>query len=690
MKKSLTIIMLLLAHITFAQLASKQVETTIKDVTVYKQGAQVTRQTELKLKKGDNEFSLTGLSSELDPTTIQVKDIGSCTILSVSHNLDYSKEDSRKTEISKIKILVDTNKTAMNKLLAEYQVYSEEETLLEGYTIPNTSDKQAVSLASMKETLDFYRARLLEIKKKKIALEASMKKLETAKSEMGAQLDSLLAIDYKPTSLINLKVSAKKDTTLTLQFSYYVTSAGWNAIYDVRVTSVAEPITLISKANVYQETGEDWNSVALTLTSSNPVSLNESPTLSTWSVSRYSSSSPLPTYYSLGTFSPTGTCIIKGKVTDKTTQEPLPFAAVTLSYNGKIITSTFTDMDGYYSLKTADAGKYDVKVAFVGYNSTLLSGVDMNVNRIASGNVELESSKITMNEVEIVSEKSTTTGWDYEGSGTVANMQQEQYSPVSGGVNGKIDYNDYRGNVTTKGSRSLSDISVATDGDTKSYSNSQLIDEKNIVPNKTAFSPTSFQYTIDVPYTVPADGKDYSVQIKEFSVPAIYEYSTIPKADKNAFLMANIVDWDQFNLMKGKTNLYYEGTYIGTSYLNVGSVDDTLKVSLGNDQSINIKRERLKEVRSKKFLSSSVKETFGWEISVRNNKKEKITINIMDQFPVSADKEIEVELLESSGAVVDNDKGELKWKVDINPGETKKYTIKYSVKYPSSYQMDLE
>jgi hypothetical protein len=347
-------------------------------------------------------------------------------------------------------------------------------------------------------------------------------------------------------------------------------------------------------------------------------------------------------------------------------------------------------MDGYYSLKTVDAGRYDVKVAFIGYTSSLLSGVDMSVNRIASGNVELESSKISMKEIEIVSDKSTTTGWDYEGSGTVMNMQQEQYSPVSGEVNGKIDYTDYRGNVTTKGNRSLNDITTYNDGDTKSTSyNAQLIDEKNIVP-KTAYSPTSFQYTIDVPYTIPSDGKDYSVQIKEFSVPAIYEYSTIPKADKNAFLMANIVDWDQFNLMKGKTNLYYEGTYIGTSYLNVGSVDDTLKVSLGNDQSINIKRERMKEVRSKKFLSSSVKETFGWEISVRNNKKEKITINIMDQFPVSADKDIEVELLESSNAVVDNDKGELKWKVDINPGETKKYTVKYSVKYPSSYQMDLE
>ena len=688
MKKTFTIIMMLLAHLTYAQTAGKQVETKIKDVTVYKQGAQVTRQSELKLKKGDNEFSMTGLSSELDPATIQVKDMGSCTILSVSHNLDYSKEDVRKTEIQKIKILADSNKTAMNKLLAEYEVYAKEEALLEGYTIPNTNDKQTISLASMKETLDFYRARLLEIKKKIISLNASMKELEKAKSEMGILLDSLLAKDYKPTSLINLKVSAKKDTTLTLQFSYYVTSAGWDAVYDVRVNSVADPITLISKANVYQETGEDWNNVSLTLTSSNPVSLNESPTLSKWTVSRYSSSSPLPTYYSLGTYSPTGTCMIKGKVTDKSTQEPIPFASVTLSSDGKIITSTFTDMDGYYSLKTADAGRYDVKVSFVGYTTSVLSGVDMSVNRIASGNVELEMSKITMNEVTIMADRSATTGWDYNGDGTAVNMQVEQVSPITGGVSGNVYSNNYSSNITTRGSRN----EVKTMNDVSEYGSSmgQVIDEKNLVPNKTAYTPTSIQYTIDVPYTIPADGKDYSVQIKEFSVPAIYEYSTTPKADKNAFLMANIVDWDQFNLMKGKTNLYYEGTYIGTSYLNVGSVDDTLKVSLGNDQSINIKRERLKEVRSKKFLSSSVKETFGWEISVRNNKKEKITINVMDQFPVSVDKDIEVELLETSSAVVDDTKGELKWKVDINPGETKKYTIKYSVKYPSSYQLDLE
>jgi hypothetical protein len=674
MKKTITLILIILAHATFAQLANKKVETTIKDVTLYKQGAQVTRQTEIKLKKGDNELTLVNLSAELEPGTIQVKDMGSCTILSVSHKLDYSKEESRKTEISKIKTQFDANKEELTKLVSEYEVYSKEEKLLEAYTIPTTNDKQILSLASMKETLDFYRSRLLEIKNKIMEINAAIKELAKAKSLMGTKLDSLLAKEDQPTGTIEMKVNAKRDTALTLQFSYYVNKAGWSAIYDVRVNSVAEPIRLVAKANVHQETGEDWNNVSLTLTSSNPVSINESPILNKWTLSRYASSSPKPIYCTPNNTNTTGICTLKGKITDNDTGEPLPFASVILSSDNKVVGSAITDIDGNYTIRATDAGKYDLKIVYVGYTSKVLNGITLYKNYEVERDAGLNKSTVSLNEVTIQEDKQAFV----DGVKIDDMPVQAQLQSVAG----------VRSNYASNSSQS--DYKIEANTTNNASYNKKAYEEKNMVPNKTVYTPTSFQYSIDVPYTIPADGKDYLVQIKEFSVPAMYEYTTTPKADNKAFLMANIIDWDQFNLMPGPTSLYYEGTYIGASYLNVGSVDDTLKVSLGNDQSINIKRERMKDVRSRKFMSSSVKETFGWEISVRNNKKENITIDVIDQYPVSVDNDIVVELLETSNAVNDDKKGELKWKVDMKPGETKKFQIKYSVKYPETYELDLQ
>lgn len=78
-----------------------------------------------------------------------------------------------------------------------------------------------------------------------------------------------------------------------------------------------------------------------------------------------------------------------------------------------------------------------------------------------------------------------------------------------------------------------------------------------------------------------------------------------------------------------------------------------------------------------------------YELTVKNNKKEKVEMILKDQFPVSNNKDIEVELLESSGGSVNNEVGVVSWKLELNPGEVKKYRISYSVKYPKDKLLNL-
>jgi uncharacterized protein affecting Mg2+/Co2+ transport len=95
-----------------------------------------------------------------------------------------------------------------------------------------------------------------------------------------------------------------------------------------------------------------------------------------------------------------------------------------------------------------------------------------------------------------------------------------------------------------------------------------------------------------------------------------------------------------------------------------------------------VKKEKLKDYSSVKFLGSNKKQVMTYEITVKNNKKEPIQMLLKDQYPLSTNKEIEVELLESSNAINNTDLGVLTWKLQLAPGEQKKYRVSYSVKYP--------
>jgi hypothetical protein len=189
-------------------------------------------------------------------------------------------------------------------------------------------------------------------------------------------------------------------------------------------------------------------------------------------------------------------------------------------------------------------------------------------------------------------------------------------------------------------------------------------------------------YNIDLPYDVPSNGKEQNVVLKEVSVPSIYKYYTAPKLDKDAYLLGEVADWESLNLLPGEANIIFEGTYIGKSFIDPNSIQDTLNLTLGRDKRVVVLREKLADYSSVKFLGTNKKQTFTYELTVKNNKKEKINMILKDQYPLSTTREIEVELLQSDKAFVNEETGVLTWPLELAPGEVKKVRVSYSVKYP--------
>lgn len=196
-------------------------------------------------------------------------------------------------------------------------------------------------------------------------------------------------------------------------------------------------------------------------------------------------------------------------------------------------------------------------------------------------------------------------------------------------------------------------------------------------------------YEIELPYDVPTNGKEQVVSLKEKLAPATYKYFAAPVKDKDAYLLGCIGGWEALQLLPGEANIIFEGTYVGKTFINPGSTSDTLNLTLGKDRRVVITREKLKDFSSVKFLNSKKLQTFTYEITVKNNKKEAIQLQVKDLFPIATDKEIEVELLEFSGADLDKEQSFLTWNMELKPGESRKIRMSYSVRYPKDKVLPL-
>ena len=231
---------------------------------------------------------------------------------------------------------------------------------------------------------------------------------------------------------------------------------------------------------------------------------------------------------------------------------------------------------------------------------------------------------------------------------------------------------------------------------------SQLSDGRKIngVKGNVQQSPTVRFQTIEVPqlstefkiernYTIPSDSKPYLVEISEHELVASYSHKAVPKLDKDAFLLANVVGWEKLNLISGPTNVYYSGNYVGQSYINTRNIDDTLSLSLGRDEKVLINKKILEEFSSRRVIGANKKDTYTYEIVVKNNLGINLQMDLFDQIPISQQSDISVSVDEVSGAIQNEETGILSWNVNLEPNETATYKISFTIKYPKDKKIQV-
>jgi len=189
-------------------------------------------------------------------------------------------------------------------------------------------------------------------------------------------------------------------------------------------------------------------------------------------------------------------------------------------------------------------------------------------------------------------------------------------------------------------------------------------------------------YEIERPYSLNSGEKPLTVTVRDQEVEADYEYQTVPKLRNRVFLIAKAKNWGSLVLLPGPMNIFFEGGYVGKSYMNPQTTADELPISLGYDPGITIKRKLLTDVSSKKTIGTNRRETYTYEISIRNNKRMDIKVKIQDQIPVAKNTDIKVEVLDLGGASHNQVTGEITWEINLPSAKEVKKKFGYEVKYP--------
>jgi hypothetical protein len=626
MKNLFLFISILLTNFSFAQdIVEKEVKTDVNEVTVFIEGAQVTRKKSVDLPQGKTILKFVNLSPFIDAKSVQVKANGDLTVLSVNHQQNFINKLEKPKELSDLESKLKGIDEKMNLENTYLSIVGDQlEFLQQNRAIGGKN--QETSIVNLKETMAFYSTQLSALKLKKIEHNKNIQELSKQRSDIENQIKTFTTKKEYPNGEVLVKVDAKRAGNFEFEVSYLVNNAGWFPTYDIRAKNISEPIQIIYKANVRQETKEDWKNVKLRFSSSNPNSSGVAPELKTYFLS-YNSIAPVYNIKQNGN-------IAKGTVTSAEDGMPLP--GVSVLVKGTTIGAA-TDVNGNFSLTMPSNGG-SLVFSFIGYKSIEMPfyGNYMNVN-LEPDNVALEEVVVTALGV---SRSNKTLGY------SVQSAKPER--------------------IKIRGARSLA------------------------IPSEVVVKQTTVDFEIKMPYTILSDNKSYAVDMVTYELPASYQYYCIPKIQKDAFLMANIVDWEKYSLLEGEANIFFEDSYVGKTLLNLSTASDTLSISLGKDKNVSVNREKVKDFTTKQFIGSKKEETRSWVTTVKNNKNQPISMIILDQVPVSMLEEIEVQTQDLSAGKHDKETGEIKWEFKLEPSAKKEFTLKYSVKYPKDRKLTIE
>lgn len=278
--------------------AEKTIKTKPEKIIVYTQGAQVHRNGTVNLVAGQNTIIFSGLENCINASAIQASGNGNFIIADIQHEVHYPEFDKAKLQgdVRYKKLLKNINDSLqelnyqLEDITSKAEALATEKNVLLNYSLYKGQSKRD-SIALLKDGLTYLREKLYNINAEQLKLKREREKLETRKTALNERINNIsneLAnqnasgeeekVDYR----ILVHVIADQAAPATISLNYYIANAGWTPSYDLRAISSEQNVKLTYKAQIHQQSGIDWGSVKLVLSTANPNRSYDIPQLSPW------------------------------------------------------------------------------------------------------------------------------------------------------------------------------------------------------------------------------------------------------------------------------------------------------------------------------------------------------------------------------------------------------------------------
>ncbi|NVO01657.1 MAG: mucoidy inhibitor MuiA family protein [Bacteroidetes bacterium] len=675
-------ILLILFFISI-QVSAKDIDlkTTITDVTVFQSGAQVKRIGSTKIPAGESQIIISDATSLLKKESIQVKGEGDFTILSVNFQAKLEDVENEKGKWADLELKQKSLMQQMEDLSVKIQTLNSQEAAIMNLKDISTTTK-GVTVEQIGKAQELVRLKLTEIKTEKLKFSRQILDLFEDHKTITQHLVALKTPKQKIHYEIVVKVSALTAVLADFIISYIVPNAQWFPTYDLRVNSVTEPMLIEYKANVSQESGEDWTNVSLKLSTGDPSQSPQKPKIDPWWLylnQGYVQPQKQNNFYKYTDIRFTK---VNGTIINAESGEPIPWCNIIVS--GTNIGTT-ADAEGSFSLVLPENAKqlYFYSIGFIA--QTIAISEKNPTIKLQKQEMPLNETVKTDYERALMNVQSPVFSTDYEG--VLSNLEVPVISNYDLMV---MDANGASVGYATGAGPGTYSYNIS-DNKSVNYLSSEIkqIDAKKIVATKT-LNIVSTEFSIDEKYTIPSDPKKITVSIQSIKTDAKYQYYCAPRFDKDVFITAQLTNWEQYNLLEGQANVFFEETFTGSTFFDTRFLVDTLEISLGRDKGIKVERKKSKEFNKSQVVGNDNIAYRDWDISVYNSKPQPIDIIVEDQFPVSVDSKVVVSQEEKSNGVLNETTGIVSWPFKLNPSETKKLQLKYKVKYPKGNYIGLD
>lgn len=504
-----------------AETQSKTINSEITDVTVFQQGAQVSRRATVQIPAGNSVLLFNRITQNMDPNSIVLGGSGDFTVLSITHRRDFLTDEDKSESMKKLEDEIYKIDRLLEGVAAEEYGLVIERELLEANR--KLGGEKGFSLQELKDAADFVKQRREENARAWYILQNQKTEHSQRRQKLQQQINQERQAFAQKTSVVEVRVEASKAVSARFELSYIVNGASWVSSYDVRVDDLTKPVNLTHKAQINQQTGEDWDKVDLTLATGNPSAGAQVPYMGVWYV---------------------------------------------------------------------------------------------NFNNVAS--------------------------------------QGSARDQLMSNANQAFRMKD----------KSMKEVS---------FDNQEFQITQNL---------TQQEYSVDRKQTVASNNSPITVVLRNLDLPAKYEYHVKPRLDKDAFLVAKVYNWAQYDLLDGELSLFNNKTYVGKAYLNTNNPEDTLQLSLGRDKGVVVSRLRVYDKQESTLFGNHRIDNYVWKIELRNKKKVPVDIVLRDQVPVAQNEEIKVTVNNDGGGLLDEKTGIIKWRFTLGPGQSRAYQVAYEVKYP--------